>query len=147
MVGQAQRTNFRDTSRLIVSSVLPDESSSRHDERLGADRRIRHRNDFLRVYQFRCSVADSMLVVYGCRNGLEHSRIGMSVSRKIGNAVVRNRWKRRLREAFRRHRHEFPTGIDFIFLPRQDAIPQFREIVKSMKVLTHRVCRRMNRRV
>lgn len=115
-------------------------------QQLGADLRVRKRNDFRRVYEFRCSVADSNMVVYACPNGFAQSRIGLSVSRKVGNAVVRNRWKRRLREAFRRNRETLPGGLDFVFLPRPTACPTYQQILQSMKELTARVSRRVDRR-
>lgn len=52
-------------------------------------------------------------------NGLEFgSRIGITVGRKVGSAVVRNRFKRRLREWFRTARHEFPTDVDLVVIAR-----------------------------
>ena len=63
--------------------------------------RIRKQADFDRVYNARAYVADDMLVINGSTNELTHSRLGLSVSRKVGNAVARNRWKRLIREAFR----------------------------------------------
>ena len=61
--------------------------------------RIRKQADFDRVYQARIYAADDVLVINGGANGLEHARLGLSVSRKVGNAVTRNRWKRLIREA------------------------------------------------
>ncbi len=51
------------------------------------------------------------------------ARLGMSVSRRIGNAVVRNAWKRRLREAFRVARKKIPAGNDYLVVVRSGAAP------------------------
>lgn len=76
--------------------------------------------DFTRVYGRRQSAASGQLVVYALPNGLPDGRVrlGLSVSRRIGRAVVRNRWKRRLREAFRLVRTDLPQGIDLIIVVR-----------------------------
>ena len=72
--------------------------------------RIRKQADFDRVYKARVYVADDVLVINGDANGLAHSRLGLSMSRKVGNAVTRNRWKRLIREAFRLSREQLPTA-------------------------------------
>ena len=53
--------------------------------------------------------------------GLPSSRIGITVSRKVGNAVVRNRFKRRIREWFRAHRGELGTAADIVVIARKPA--------------------------
>lgn len=47
-------------------------------------------------------------------NGLDHPRLGLTVSRKVGGAVVRNRIRRRLREAYRHNKDRFPPGYDVV---------------------------------
>ncbi len=56
------------------------------------------------------------------KNSLDYSRLGISVGRKFGNAVKRNRAKRLVREFFRRNKHIIPKGYDFVFLPRKNLL-------------------------
>lgn len=107
--------------------------------------RIRRSGDFRRAYQRRCSSADQQIVVFGHPNGLAYPRLGLSVSRRVGGAVVRNRWKRLLREAFRLSRHQLPTGIDLIVLPRPNAEPTLDSLVEVLPRLAARVARRIER--
>lgn len=76
--------------------------------------------EFKRVYDMRQSAASGPLVLYAAPNELPVGRVrlGMSVSRRVGNAVARNRWKRRLREAFRAVRDAVPAGNDYILVVR-----------------------------
>jgi len=58
------------------------------------------------------------LLVIGLPNGLNHCRLGLSVSRRVGNAVARHAIKRRIREAFRLSQHDLPAGYDLVVIVR-----------------------------
>jgi len=78
--------------------------------------RLHGREAFAAVRAARCRKNAGPLSVLAMPNGLEHLRLGLTVSRRVGNAVTRNRIKRRLREAFRLGRHAWPTGLDLVVI-------------------------------
>lgn len=112
------------------------------NQRFPREARVRRQADFDRVYGGRAYAADDVLVVNGVQNGLDHSRLGLSVSRKVGNAVVRNRWKRLIREAFRKLRMELPVGFDFVVRPRRGAVARYEHVRRSLPGLTKRITSR-----
>lgn len=106
---------------------------------------LRKAQEFQAVYDRRRSSADSTLIVYARANGLPHSRIGLSVSKKFGQAVQRNRIRRLLREAYRLTKETFPTGYDYVFIPRpldEYTLEGFR---RAMKKLIPQTVRRIAR--
>lgn len=105
--------------------------------------RIRDQADFDRIYQAGHYLADAVLVIYADRNRLPHSRLGLSVSRKVGGAILRNRWKRLTREAFRLSRSNLPLGLDFVVRPRRGAEPDFQSISESLCQLTKRLAEKI----
>lgn len=113
------------------------------DQQFTKSSRLLSRTDFRRVYERRCSVADSLIRLAGRLNDAEESRMGLSVSRDCGNAVARNRWKRLLREAFRLSRTRLATGIDFVVIPRPDATPELGPLEKSLANLSWRLHKRL----
>jgi len=112
------------------------------DQRFRPEYHIRRHADFQRAYRRRCTASDRMLLVYGCPNGLPYPRLGLSVSRRVGKAVVRNRWKRLIREAFRLSRQQLPDGVDLVTIPRQDAEPKLAALLESLPRLAQEVARR-----
>jgi ribonuclease P protein component len=75
---------------------------------------VRRTADFRAVYAARARAADERLVVYARPNGRPVTRLGVSVGRRSGGSVQRNRTKRLLREAFRQARAAWPPGLDIV---------------------------------
>jgi ribonuclease P protein component len=106
---------------------------------------LRSPADFRRVYARRRSASDDWLIVYGCENGLPYLRLGLSVSRKIGPATKRNRLRRLYREAFRLTRHEMPSGLDLVLIPRGPEAPSLEALQHSLMTLVGQVAGRLAR--
>lgn len=87
--------------------------------------RLRTRRDYLRVQRGGIRIPSKDLLVFYRKNEKKHSRFGTTVSKKVGNAVVRNRVKRRLREAIRHHQHHLQASVDVVFIasPRAATLP------------------------
>ena len=118
---------------------------SEQDQQFPRAYRVGRRTDFDRAYRQRATASDGLLLVFACRNDLPHPRLGLSVSRKVGGAVVRNRWKRRLREAFRLTRPRLPPGVDLIVIPRASTEPPFESLVESLPRVAARAARKLPR--
>jgi len=94
------------------------QGGARRRECLASRQRLHDPHEFQAVYAARDSVRSRCVVVCFIFNGMKHSRLGVSVSRKYGNAVRRNRIKRVFRAAFRQCQHLLPAGFDFVLIPR-----------------------------
>src|SRR5919198_2896389 len=104
---------------------------------------LRRPADFQRVYERRRSVSDAWLIVYGRENGLPHLRLGLSVSRKVGRAVRRNRLRRLYREAYRLTRHQMPAGLDLVLIPRTAAEPPLAALIEALPKLVAQVAKKL----
>ena len=90
---------------------------------------IRSSRDFQNVYSSGKSYANRYLVMYVLKNELGNCRLGISVSKKVGNSVVRHRLSRLIRESFRLNKSMFNSGLDIIVIARAGAKDRsFKEI-------------------
>ena len=97
--------------------------------------------DFERVLAARRSATDKLVTVFGLANTCGHARLGLVASRRLGNAVVRNRWKRLLRESFRLTQDELPS-LDLVCIPRAGNEPDLASLQKSLAKLAGQLARR-----
>ena len=98
-----------------------DPQSFRDDERFRKAERLRQREEFLETHRSGERASSEHFVVYGRPNTAEFARLGITASTKVGNATVRNWWKRQIREIFRRNKREFPGGFDFVVIVKASA--------------------------
>ncbi len=82
---------------------------------------LKKNHQFQFVYKNGKSYANKYLIMYMMENGLEKNRIGISVSKKVGNSVVRHRVKRLIRESYRLHEKIFNSGLDMVIIARPSA--------------------------
>ncbi len=108
--------------------------------------RLRKRREYRRVYDegdraygrffavFFKESADPIVVAAG------RPRLGVTVTRKVGNACVRNRLRRLVREVFRRHRHPIPANRDIVVNPRPGAVGQTTEVLqRDLEAVFHKI--------
>lgn len=96
--------------------------------------RLSRREDFSKVYKFGKSVANHQLVLYVLPNKEANPfRVGISASKKIGNAVVRNHMRRLLKEIMRLHEAEIEGHVDLVFIVRKPAVAmEYAQLEKSV---------------
>ena len=90
---------------------------------LAKDERLLLRSEFKRASAAGARLRSPHFIVYLANNQLGRRRLGITVSRKVGNAVVRNRVKRIVREYFRAARERLPDSRDYVVIARRGAGP------------------------
>lgn len=116
------------------------------DHRLRKEERLCKRAEFLQAQREGGKFVTPHLVVYARAGDQPWARLGLTVSRKVGNAVVRNKVKRRLREAFRNHKRELPAAIDLVVIARSES-PQapLEALTRELIEAAHRALKRRQR--
>lgn len=107
---------------------------------------IKSNQDFQRVYKGGKSYANRYLVMYVIKNEQDKNRLGISVSKKVGNSVVRHRLTRLIRESYRLNEEKFHSGWDVVVIARTTAKGKsYQEISSALLHLgkLHRIVKEM----
>jgi ribonuclease P protein component len=102
--------------------------------------RLTHAREFETVFDARVRESKGPLTIYALPNTLEHPRLGISISRRVGIAPKRNRIKRLLREAFRFGQHDLPRGYDWVIVVRPHEtlmLADYQKLLSALMVKLH----------
>ncbi|MCY2982285.1 MAG: ribonuclease P protein component [Planctomycetota bacterium] len=117
--------------------------STQSDQRFPKTVRLVSPLDFDRVFRDGIVANDAVLVIHAVRGKQPWTRIGLSVSKRVGNSPTRNRWKRLIRESFRLQKNEIPLNIDMVVRPKRGAVPEFDLIFASLLKLAMQLERKL----
>lgn len=113
------------------------------DQRFPKALRLLTRREFLQVQGGGEKLPSDCLLALVKRNGRTYTRIGLTVSSKVGNAVVRVRLRRQLRELFRKRRTQWPPGLDVVLVVRTSAAEaSFAQLSRAFDGVTRKLQRR-----
>ena len=97
---------------------------------------LKKNSDYSKIYKEGRSKANRYLVVYVKENGSTKNRLGVSISKKVGNSVYRHYFKRCVKESYRLHEEMFNSGLDIVVLARGSAKGiKYRDIESAMMQL------------
>jgi ribonuclease P protein component len=97
------------------------DGTSETDQRFPKSARLLHRSEYLRAQRDGRRFQTPRLTILSVANSLERTRLGVTVSRKVGNSVTRSGVKRRIREIFRTNKSRWPAGVDMVVIAREPA--------------------------
>lgn len=101
---------------------------------MNKDQRIKKNKEFQQIFKKGKSFANRQFIVYILKSEQTEFRLGLSVSKKVGNAVARNRIKRYIRQTFLELKEELLPNVDYIIIARpQAATLDFHESKKSLE--------------
>lgn len=99
---------------------------------------LKKNTEFKKVYHNGNSNANKYLVMYVLKNNLDKNRVGISVSKKVGNSIVRHRLTRLIRESYRLNEDKFLCGYDIVVIARISAKGKaFKEIESALLHLSN----------
>jgi ribonuclease P protein component len=101
----------------------------------GKEKRLVSSKQFKAVLARNLRVSNAMLTLYMAENECGYPRLGVSIGRTCGNAVVRNRWKRLLREAFRQNQNKIPAGFDYLVMISYQWLKKVNQSPRSKKAV------------
>ena len=95
--------------------------------------RVKKEKDFNAIFKEGKSFANRKFVIYRLENDEQHFRVGLSVSKKLGNAVTRNQIKRRIRHILIEHKNQLVENVDFVVIARKGVeILDYAEMEKNL---------------
>ena len=95
--------------------------------------RVKKEKDFNAIFKKGKSFANRKFVIYRLENNVQHFRVGLSVSKKLGNAVTRNQIKRRIRHILIEHKNQLVENVDFVVIARKGVeILDYAEMEKNL---------------
>lgn len=101
---------------------------------MNKQQRIKKNKEFQRIFKKGKSFANRQFIVYVLKNDQPEFRVGLSVSKKVGNAVTRNRIKRYIRQTFLERKDDLMQNADYVIIARQQAAEMdFHESKKSLE--------------
>ena len=103
---------------IAARSVFEGERADSKEFRMKRFPSIKKNSEFQHIYRSGASYANRLLVMYIERNGEDGNRIGISVSKKVGNSIVRHHITRLLREIFRLNNERIETGLNIVLVAR-----------------------------
>lgn len=112
---------------------------------LRKSRHVRSPREYEAIYAGKTRESRGPLTVYALPNALGHPRLGLSVSRKVGTAVKRNRIRRLIRESFRLMQHDLPCGYDLVVVVRPHEplmLADYQRLLSAAAVRLHNTWRR-----
>lgn len=111
----------------------------------GRNQRIIKSGEFTRLLRQGSCAADGVLVLFTMpATDSSVTRLGVTIPRRVGNAVTRNRWKRLIRESFRTQQDAIPAGYDYLVRPKKGAEPTWEAIQRSVPRLAKKAVKRLS---
>lgn len=144
--GEVPRDPRRDAAPRTMASDrrIGPEGAEQRGQRLHPWMRLRRGSEYARVYREGSRARGTFVTIAAAANGAEHSRIGLSIGKKVDKrAVVRNRLRRLVREAFRLEYPDLPKGFDLVAIgSTPGASPELGELRRELRRLAIKAVRR-----